>query len=141
MSVKAVFKLLMALGAAVLLPLGHTDETDHNSGAMRGRWEWSGLGLTPWQTKENAEFQWVRDVLKLPPDYFVQASGPSIFGYSIGALPGKFRETRLFMELWEKATVEERPMVCAEAVLCLMERDWKAREQMMDEAKRRWGRG
>lgn len=43
MSVKFILKHLLALGAAMLLPLGFTQETDHNSGARRGRWEWAGL--------------------------------------------------------------------------------------------------
>jgi hypothetical protein len=140
MRVKAILKFLLALGAAILLPLGFSQQTDHNSGARRDRWEWAGLPVTRWQTEENPEFRWVRDVLKLPPDYFLQSSGPSIFGYCIGALPGKFRETRLFMELWEKASAEEKPQVYAEAVLCLLERDYKTREQMMEEAAKRWRR-
>lgn len=140
MSVKAIFKHLLACGAAVLLPLGFTQQTDHNSRARRTRWEWAGLSMTSWQAEENSEFRWVRDVLKLPPDYFVQASGPSIFGYSIGALPGKYRETWIFRNLWENASVEEKPKVRIEAVLCLMERDWRAREAMMDEAVKRWRR-
>ncbi|WP_395741296.1 hypothetical protein [Prosthecobacter sp.] len=140
MSVKSIVKQVLALGAAVLLPLGFTQETDHNSRARRDRWEWAGLPLTSWQTKENPEFRWVRDVLKLPPDYFVQASGASIFGYTIGALPCKMRETKLFMELWEKVSAEEKPGVQIEAVRCLVEHDWRAREQIMEEAARRWRR-
>lgn len=138
MSVKSIFKHMLALAAAVLLPLGFTQQRDHNSGARRDRWEWAGLPVTSWQAEENPEFCWVRDVLELPPDYFVQASGASIFGYSIGALPGKFRETKLFMDLWEKASAEEKPLVRIEAVRCLVEFDWRAREQMMEEAAKRW---
>lgn len=140
MSVKLMIKRLLALAAAVLQPLGLTQQTDHNSGARRDRWEWEGLPLTSWQTKENSGFRWVRDVLKLPPDYFVQGSGPSIFGYTIGALPGKCRETGLFMELWEKVSAEENPLVCADAVLCLLEPDWNVREQLMEAAAKRWWR-
>lgn len=140
MSVKSIFKHLLALAAAVLLPLGFTQQTDHNSGARRDRWEWAGLPVTSWQAEENPEFRWVRDVLELPPDYFVQSSGPSLFGYSIGALPGKYRETRLFRELWDQASVEEKLLVRIEAVRCLAEGDWKVREQMMNEAAKRWQR-
>lgn len=42
MSVKFILKHLLALGAAMLLPLGFTQETDHNSGTNRERWEWAG---------------------------------------------------------------------------------------------------
>ncbi len=140
MSVTAILKRLLALGAAVLLPLGFAQQTDHNSGARRDRWEWAGLPVTSWQTKENTGFLWVRDVLKLPPDYFVQSAGTFIFGYTIGALPGKCRETRLFMELWEKSSTEEKPLVRIEAIRCLAEIDWRVREQMMNDAAMRWGR-
>ncbi|OYW74390.1 MAG: hypothetical protein B7Z37_17990 [Verrucomicrobia bacterium 12-59-8] len=140
MSVKSLFKHAMAFGAALMLPLSYTQQTDHNSGARRDRWEWAGLAMGPWESKENAEFRWVRDVLNLPPDYFVQATGPSILACSIGALPGKFRETKVFMNLWENATAEEKPLVCIEAVLCLVESDWRERERMMDEAGKRWCR-
>lgn len=140
MSVKAFFKFLLALAAAVFLPLSFTQHTDHYSGAWRNRWEWAGLPLTKWQSGENPEFCWVRDVLKLPPDYFLQSAGPSIFAYSIGALPGKFMETRLYKELWEQVSAEEKPLVCAAAVLCLLENDYRARELLMDEALKRWRR-
>lgn len=140
MSVNSILKHLLALGAAVLLPLGNTLQTDHNSGAYRERWEWAGLPLTSWRTKENREFRWVLDVLKLPPDYFLQVTGGSVFGYSIGAMPGKLPDTRLFMELWEKASTEEKPLVRIEAVRCLVERDWRVRKQMMEAAAKRWRR-
>ena len=140
MSVKSILKHLLALGAAVLLPLGNTLQTDHNSGAYRKRWEWAGLPVTSWQTNENPEFRWVRDALNLPPDYFLQAAGGSVFGYSIGALPGKLPDTRLFMELWEQSLAEEKPLVRIEAVRCLVVSDWQMRKQMMEEATRRWSR-
>lgn len=140
MSVKFILKRLLALGAAMLLPLGFTQETDHNSGTNRERWEWAGQPVTSWQAEENPEFRWVRDVLKLPPDYFVHASGASIFVSCIGALPGKLPDTRLFMDLWEQVPAEEKPMVRIDAVRCLVEKDWKVRQQIREEAARRWRR-
>lgn len=141
MSVKSVLKNLLALGAVVLLPLGYAHQKDHYSRAERCRWSWGGLPLQTWQVYEDAQSRWVNDVLHLPHDYFDGVmGGPFWMAGHIGALPGKCRETRLFMELWEKVSAEEKSLVCADAVLCLLEPDWNVREQMMNEAAKRWRR-
>lgn len=141
MSMKSFFKHMIALGAAALLPLGYALQRDHYSNATRSRWSWAGLPLDAWQVKEDVQSRWVRDVLNLSPDYFDGViGGPVWISAHIGALPGKARETKLFMDLWEKASAEEKVLVRIEAVLCLIETDWRVREQVMEEAVKRWQR-
>lgn len=139
MRVKAILKFLLALAAAVLLPLGYAVQKDHYSHATRTRWSWGGVPLQAWQVKEDALSRWVRDVLNLPPDYFDGVvGGPFWIAAHIGALPGKYAEVRLFRDLWENASAEEKPLVRADAVLCLLESDWQVRELMVKEAAQRW---
>ncbi len=88
---------------------------------------------------EDAQSRWVRDVLKLPPDYFNGSRGSPVWlSVYIGALSGKARETKVFMEIWEHASLDDKAQIKIEAVLCLLEPDWRAREGMMEKAVKRW---
>lgn len=141
MPMKVILKFLLALAAAVLLPLGYAVQKDHYSHATRTRWSWGGVPLQAWQVEEDDQSRWVRDVLNLPPDYFDGVIGGPVWmsGY-IGALPGKFREARFYKDLWENASAEEKPLVRADAVLCLLESDWKGRERLVKKAAQQWGK-
>lgn len=136
-SLDSFFKLLLAAGAAVFLPLGQEMQKDHLSGAYRTQYRWGGVPLTGWKAQETIHSRWVRDVLGLPPDYFTAITGPSVFGTCIGALPRNGHEVAIFRQLWTSASAEDQTAIRIQAVLCLMEPDADTREQMVQETQRR----